>query len=116
MQFRWTTPETSPAFENGQFSFEVNDITEANPALRHQDGANILFVDGHVAHIVLPKVNKALRAPLGSIVVKTWESEFLNSAGQPADLPDYKKTAEEQGYRRNPDMPLIWSRPGKLYR
>ena len=103
-------------WENGQFSMEVNDKTEANPALRHNGGANILFVDGHAANTVLKTISKNLRSPQNSIVVKSWESEFVNSSGQPVEPPDTKKSAEAQGLTRNPHMPLIWSDLGHLYR
>ena len=104
-------------FESGQFSFEVNDISQASPALRHRNMANILFVDGHAAGIELKKtILKPLRSPLTGTKVKTWESEYLNSAGQPADLPNPKQSAKDQGFKRNPNMPLIWSDPPRLYR
>jgi general secretion pathway protein G len=103
-------------FESGQFSMEVNDVTEASPALRHNGGANILFVDGHASNVVLKTITKNLRAPVASMTVKSWESEFVNSSGTPVDVPNYKKSADSQGLTRNPDMPLIWSDPGRLYR
>ena len=104
-------------WESGQFSMEVNDISQANPALRHRNMANILFVDGHAASIELKKVViKPLRAPQNGTKVKTWESEYLNSAGQPADLPNPRQSATAQGFKRNPNMPLIWSDPPRLYR
>jgi general secretion pathway protein G len=106
-------------WENGQFSMEVNDITEATPALRHQNGANILFVDGHVETVRLPSVSKTLRAPQANIRVQTWESEFIDSAGRPVGPTNNmqeRMTAEQLGYRRNPRMPLIWSNLGELYR
>jgi prepilin-type processing-associated H-X9-DG protein/prepilin-type N-terminal cleavage/methylation domain-containing protein len=103
-------------FESGQFSFEVNDVTEASPALRHNGGANILFVDGHAATIVLKTITKNLRAPSSNLTVKSWESEYVNSSGKPVDPPDYKKGMEAQGLTRNPNMPLIWSQLGQLYR
>ena len=104
-------------WENGQFSMEVNDRTEAGPALRHnKDGANILFVDGHSETVYLPTITKSLRSPQNNVTVKSWESEFVNAAGAPADLPNRFKSAEEQGLRRNPKMPLQWSVPGRLHR
>jgi prepilin-type processing-associated H-X9-DG protein/prepilin-type N-terminal cleavage/methylation domain-containing protein len=112
--------ETGPIegqWENGQFSMEVNDKTEAGPALRHnKDGANILFVDGHVETMYLATIKKPLRAPQNNVIVKSWESEFVDAGGNPADLPNKKKSAEEQGLKRNPKMPLQWSVPGQLYR
>src|SRR4051794_21011037 len=78
-------------WESGQFSMEVNDPTEASPALRHNGGANILFVDGHAANMVLKTITKNLRSPQNNMTVKTWESEYVNGSGSPVDPPDYKK-------------------------
>ncbi len=103
-------------WENGQFSMEVNDPTQANPALRHNGGANILFVDGHAANIVLKTITKNLRAPQASMTVKSWESEYLDAMGQVVEPPDHKKSAAAQSLTRNPNMPLIWSDLGRLYR
>ncbi|HEV2293167.1 MAG TPA: prepilin-type N-terminal cleavage/methylation domain-containing protein [Tepidisphaeraceae bacterium] len=104
-------------WESGQFSFEVNDINEATPALRHSGkSCNILFVDFHAETIKLPSMKKPLRSPRNNILVDTRESEFVDGSGNPVDLPSYQVTAEEAGLGRNPDMPLIWSVPGKLYR
>ncbi|HMO26175.1 MAG TPA: prepilin-type N-terminal cleavage/methylation domain-containing protein [Tepidisphaeraceae bacterium] len=111
------------AWESGQFSFEVNDPTQAGPALRHNGGANILFVDGHVEHVKLKTFKKQLRnsTPIGApdlsyVVVDTWESEYVNAAGVPTNPPNRALPAEQQGLSRNPNMPLIWSELGKLYR
>ena len=109
------TAEAESMWESGQFSFEVNDPTQAGPSLRHNNGANILFVDGHVARVELPTVEKTLRPPLGHVRVKTWESEFVKG-DQPANFIDRFTGAEEQGLSRNPKMPLVWSEPGVLYR
>jgi prepilin-type processing-associated H-X9-DG protein/prepilin-type N-terminal cleavage/methylation domain-containing protein len=102
-------------WESGQFTMEVNDATQANPALRHMGGANILFVDGHAANIVLRGFTKTLRSPDKDVKVKTWESEFVNSAGKPVDALG-GLSIEQQGLRRNPNMPLRWSNPPRLYR
>lgn len=106
-------------WESGQFSMEVNDPTQANPALRHQKGANILFVDGHVELVRLKTIRKNLRSPQQDVVVETWESEFVNAAGQlvsPQNNTQERQTMEQLGYRRNPNMPLVWSNLGTLYR
>lgn len=104
-------------WESGQFSFEVNDRTQAGPALRHVGGANILFVDGHVELVKRKTINKTLRSPLQNIRVKSWESEFLNPAGIPVDAPASGRfPIENYGVTRNPNMPYQWSEPGKLYR
>lgn len=103
-------------WESGQFSFEVNDKTQAGPSLRHNNGANILFVDLHAENVQLTTIKKNLRSPQDKIVVKSWLSEFVNGSGTPADLPDHFKSAEEQGLQRHPLMPLYWSYPPKLYR
>jgi prepilin-type processing-associated H-X9-DG protein len=112
-----STGMVDSVFESGQFSFEVNDITEASPSLRHRGGANICFVDGHAATINnLKTINKTFRAPLTAVNVKTWESEYVNAAGTPSDVGDPTKTPAAQGLSRNPNMPLIWSDPPRLYR
>jgi prepilin-type processing-associated H-X9-DG protein/prepilin-type N-terminal cleavage/methylation domain-containing protein len=103
-------------WENGQFSMEVNDITQANPALRHSGGANILFVDGHAENVVLKTITKNLRAPQNNVQVKSWESEYINASGQPVNPSSYTTTAEAQGLTRNPNMPYLWSVLGRLYR
>src|SRR5688572_5921279 len=73
--------------ESGQFSFEVNDITQANPSLRHgKKACNILFADFHAETIVLKSIRKPLvLTPVNSpgVVVDSWESEFVNGAGVP---------------------------------
>jgi prepilin-type processing-associated H-X9-DG protein/prepilin-type N-terminal cleavage/methylation domain-containing protein len=116
-----TTGNIPDVYESGQFSFEVNDATEATPSLRHKGGANILFVDGHVSLITCRTKEKTLRNSGGNnltyVKVKTWESEYLNAAGQEVNPgPGQNRTMEALGYTRNPDMPLIWSELGKLYR
>ena len=110
------TSESPGMWESGQFSFEVNDPTQAGPSLRHNNAANILFVDGHVARVQLPTIEKTLRDPLSNVRVKTWESEFVNAGGAPANFINRFVGAEEQGLSRNPKMPLVWSEPGVLYR
>jgi prepilin-type processing-associated H-X9-DG protein/prepilin-type N-terminal cleavage/methylation domain-containing protein len=110
------TGEIDEQWENGQFSMEVNDPSEANPALRHGGGANILFVDGHAETVKLKSFTKNLRGAQSAMTVKTWESEFADASGRPVNLPSNRKSAEEQGLMRNPDMPLIWSDPPRLYR
>ncbi len=104
--------------ENAAFDMEVNLTSAANPSLRHSGGANILFVDGHAGHYVLPKLSpkKHLDSPLASTRVDSWQSEYLNAAGQPADPADVHVPADRQGLTRNPKMPLQWSLLGKLYR
>jgi len=95
---------------------EVNLPSQANPSLRHAGGANILFVDGHAAHCVLKTTTKHLDAPMAYLSVSTWQSEYLNAAGAPVSPSDLHTSAESQGLRRNPNMPLQWSLLGKLYR
>jgi prepilin-type processing-associated H-X9-DG protein/prepilin-type N-terminal cleavage/methylation domain-containing protein len=106
-------------WENGQFSMEVNDWTQANPALRHMGGANILFVDGHAETVKLRTFKKPLRAPIQYVRVDTWYGEYVDASGRPArpmTEDEETRTAEQLGLRRNPDMPLVWSRLGLLYR
>jgi prepilin-type processing-associated H-X9-DG protein/prepilin-type N-terminal cleavage/methylation domain-containing protein len=106
--------EIPALFESGQFSMEVNKIDEASPALRHNGGANILFVDGHVSLEKHATFEKSLR-DYPNVKVKAWESEYINAAGTPVNLPDRTKGYSEQGLQRNPRMPLIWSDPPMLY-
>ena len=110
-----STGMTPNQWESGQFSMEVNDITEASPSLRHNHGANILFVDGHAANIVLKRIGKSLREPDDYVNVATWESEYVNASGTPVNAK-CDQSIEEQGLHRNPNMPLKWSEPPRLYR
>lgn len=110
------TGDITSQWESGQFSMEVDDITQAGPALRHMGGANILFVDGHAATIFNKTISKNLRAPQGSVTVQTWESEYVNSGGTPVDLSNPSTSLAKQGLKRNPSMPLVWSEPGVLFR
>ncbi len=117
-----TGPIVSQA-ESGQFSMEVNDITQACPALRHKGGANILFVDGHAAFVYL---SKTITRPLvmtpvtTSVKVQSWPSEWVDAGGNPADVNTTAKwefdDPASHGLHRNPDMPLFWSDPPRLYR
>lgn len=108
--------EIAGQWDNGQFSMEVNDPTQANPAMRHLGGANILFVDGHAANCNFKTITRRVSSdpggnqnPQNGNVVKTWQSEYLNSSGVPADVATKTKSAAAQGYTRNPNMPLIWT-------
>jgi len=104
--------------ESGQFSFEVNDITQANPSLRHsKKGCNILFADFHAETVILKPIRKQLVLPTvtTSAIVDSWESEFIDGSGNPVDHPK-QQSLSQSGLGRNPNMPMIWSIPGKLYR
>jgi len=108
--------QTGPAvnnFENGQFSMEVNDVTQASPAIRHGNGANILFIDGHAQNVVLKTITKKLRSPQDFITVKSWESEYADASGKPIDPPNPRAPGSAN---RNPNMPLRWSDLGRIYR
>jgi len=110
----------SNQFDNGQFSMEVNNITAGGqtwPALRHKGGANILFVDGHATTINLP-TRKVISANPPSVVLQTWQGEYLDAGGNLVNGPAAGVTDNMQTlkYQRNPKMPLIWSDLGKLYR
>lgn len=111
--------------ESGEFGFEVNDATavgsggQAGPGLRHNGGANILFVDGHVN---LEKHETIERSITGSTTkVKTWRSEFVDASGNDVN-PEVQFSAGgpatnlPPGVRRNPAMPLIWSDPPRIYK
>jgi prepilin-type processing-associated H-X9-DG protein/prepilin-type N-terminal cleavage/methylation domain-containing protein len=113
--------------ESGAFSMTVGDdgdtVTAGTPGLRHNKGANILFVDGHAQTITLPTHTIPLTSAEGKAInakIQAWPAEFLDSGGNPTKGPtaaaDKLKTEEQLGLRRNPDMPLIWSWPGLWYR
>jgi prepilin-type N-terminal cleavage/methylation domain-containing protein/prepilin-type processing-associated H-X9-DG protein len=111
-----STGPVGSQWESSQFSMEVNDPTQPNPSLRHRKSANICFLDGHVATIALKKtITKSLRKKESYISVLSWESEFVNSSGVPT-RPDPDQPLSAQGLTRNPNMPLVWSDPPKLYR
>ena len=106
---------------------EVNATpsSQANPSLRHMGGANILFVDGHVERVVLKAIDKKLLmgSTTPNVTVKSWEGEFVDGGGNVLKIDSDAQikamranSIETLGYRRNPDMPLIWSVPGKFYR
>jgi prepilin-type processing-associated H-X9-DG protein/prepilin-type N-terminal cleavage/methylation domain-containing protein len=122
-----STGPVASQWDSGQFSFEVNDPTQASPALRHLGGANILFVDGHCENVKLKKTitrqmnNTAANTPVAQWKVQTWESEYVNASGAPTNPTDTRGTLSSQGLSRNPNMPLEWSdleRPNatRLYR
>jgi prepilin-type processing-associated H-X9-DG protein len=114
--------------DSGRFSMQVNQVNgpDAWPALRHGGGANILFVDGHAATIVLSTVDPV--APRDSKTDpinkrwKLWQSEWADANGNekfPIDDADLKPMCEQGpekyngGYYRNPKMPLKWSDPAR---
>jgi prepilin-type N-terminal cleavage/methylation domain-containing protein/prepilin-type processing-associated H-X9-DG protein len=118
--------------DNGQFAMEPNFplipvvgatalFDESPPALRHMGGCNILFVDGHADHVVLPTTKRILNPP--GYTVTTWQTEYINPLGQPAYLEpgggvvyNSLKSAASQGLQRNPNMPLHWSDLGNITR
>jgi prepilin-type processing-associated H-X9-DG protein/prepilin-type N-terminal cleavage/methylation domain-containing protein len=113
--------------ESGAFSMVVGDdnntVTAAIPALRHNKGANILFVDGHAENVVLKRHTIPLTSPECKAInakAEAWPAEFVDSGGNPVlgslSAANKMKSEEQLGYRRNPDMPLIWSWPGLWYR
>ena len=105
------------AYDNGQFSFDCNyspigTPSASPPALRHSGGCNLMFVDGHAEHIVLPTMTRTLAAP--GTVVQTFQTEYLDASGNPAYLattgsPNTFASADSQGLHRNPKNPLHWS-------
>jgi prepilin-type processing-associated H-X9-DG protein len=106
-------------YDNGQFSMETNNTTGGSgngtwPALRHQGGANILFVDGHVSTEKFKITTRTCGSP-PAVQVKTWESEYLNAGGTQSGVPQPTKSMQINNLHRNPNMPLYWSEPGRLY-
>ena len=103
-------------YESGQFSMEQNDTTQACVALRHSGGANIAFVDGHAAHCTFRTVQHPFQSPMQYVVVPTWQSEYVDSSGTPVKPSSTTTSAASQGLQRNPNMTLVWSDLGRLYR
>lgn len=101
--------------ETGQFSMDVNDGGVGGIGLRHDGAANIVFVDGHASTEKLPTVQRKVGS--SAVMIPSWQSEFVDAGGSPVlGGINPAKTMAEQGLRRNPAMPLIWSKPGRLYR
>ncbi|HSI35345.1 MAG: prepilin-type N-terminal cleavage/methylation domain-containing protein [Phycisphaerae bacterium] len=109
------TGDIEDQWDSGQFSMEVNDKSQASPALRHQGGANIVFVDGHAETVRFKSIKRTLREQPG-VSVDTWESEYVDVAGNPVDPSDPTKSMEQLKLQRNPESPLIWSYLGRLHR
>jgi len=115
---------TTGQYDNGQFSMDpsypLTTLSSANystpPALRHNGGCNILFVDGHVENVVLKTMTRRLANPPANNI-STFQTEYLDSTGNFAYLsatPTSKQystllSAASQGLQRNPNMPIIWS-------
>jgi prepilin-type processing-associated H-X9-DG protein/prepilin-type N-terminal cleavage/methylation domain-containing protein len=109
--------------ESGAFTMTVGDdndtVTASIPALRHNKGANIVFVDGHAETVVLPRHTIPLSSAEGKAAnakADTWPSEWLDGGGNPkiGNLTAAEKMMSEDQltYKRNPAMPLVWSWPG----
>ncbi|HZZ43780.1 MAG TPA: type II secretion system protein [Tepidisphaeraceae bacterium] len=117
------------------FSMQLSEGDNTNdelPFMRHHKGTacNIAFVDGHAETVILPLTppgmgpkgtapfdwSKATPSAITPVNYRTWYTEYVDASGQPvwpltkwgANLPT--------GYGRNPQMPLHWSIPGKLWR
>jgi prepilin-type processing-associated H-X9-DG protein/prepilin-type N-terminal cleavage/methylation domain-containing protein len=105
--------------ESGAFTMTVSDekdtVTASIPGIRHNKGANILYVDGHAENVVLPRHTIPLSST-PSAHAETWPPEFVDASGNPKignlTATEKFKSEEELGLRRNPEMPLIWSWPG----
>jgi prepilin-type processing-associated H-X9-DG protein/prepilin-type N-terminal cleavage/methylation domain-containing protein len=113
--------------ESGAFSMQVgNDsdiVTVGVPGLRHNKGANILYVDGHAENVVLKHHTISLTSSEGKAIggkCEAWPSEFVDSGGNPVQGPsasaDKFKSEGDLGLKRNPDMPMIWQWPGIFVR
>jgi len=96
--------------EAGSMSMDTTDGTQGAPALRHNGGANIVFVDGHASTI---RLNTSSRKVATGYYMDGWVSEWL-SGNTPVSGSGNLSIAD--AYTRNPAMPLVWSIPGKLYR
>lgn len=109
-------------YDNGQFSMDPNYLlfggsgtpAATPPVIRHDGACNIVFVDGHAETLKFPTMERTLGEPYPKI--KTWQTEYVTAAGAPVYLDtsatatySTKKTIEQMGIHRNPNMPIIWS-------
>jgi prepilin-type processing-associated H-X9-DG protein len=107
--------------ETGCFNMDTTTLSPngagvGDLATRHNGAANITFADGHAAKVTL-KTTRRLIYATSSLSIDAWSPEWLTSAGAPVTgTGKLIQPVELSGYRRNPDMPLIWSIPGKIYR
>jgi prepilin-type processing-associated H-X9-DG protein/prepilin-type N-terminal cleavage/methylation domain-containing protein len=110
------TAEVAGWQDSGNFWMEVNDSASSitNPSLRHGNGANILFLDGHVSRMELATITKTLTGVVAGRKIKIWESEFADASGNPLSVNS--ATAAAAAPKRNPDMPMIWSDPPRVYK
>jgi prepilin-type processing-associated H-X9-DG protein/prepilin-type N-terminal cleavage/methylation domain-containing protein len=125
------TPGSPPSgqYDNGQFSMDPSYPPTAQsyatpPALRHQGGCNIAFVDGHCENVVIATMQRAITSP-PTLTITTWVSEYQDATGNPVyitnpqALPSTYSTetsAASQNIHRNPQMTVIWSDLGNLNR
>lgn len=86
-------PYTLNTNETGKFGMDVNSNSEAGVALRHDENANIVFLDGHASAESHPQ--RLRPAAGGGLVYNSWYREFDGSGN------------------RVDEMPLVWSEPGK---
>jgi prepilin-type processing-associated H-X9-DG protein/prepilin-type N-terminal cleavage/methylation domain-containing protein len=121
---------------NGRFSMQLSDLSDNGNAyiyLRHNNSANIVFVDGHAENckfkLVPPDHDPGLVSPSRAAfdgggadpvqmrkVYRLWESEYTDGSGKP--IWPYSliqgKSLQQLGYMRNPNMPIHWSQPPKI--
>ncbi len=113
-------PNVNNQTESTGFLMEVNRLSEPNPGLRHNKGANIMFVDSHVELITdLKRIEKPLNNPHAATRVKSWEGEYrrTNQSGALVDPTNGEtRNMAQLGLVRNDNMPLIWSDLGRLFR
>lgn len=113
-------PNVNNQTESTGFSMEVNRLSEPSPGLRHNKGANIMFVDTHVELINdLKRIDKPLNNPHAAKTVKSWEGEYRrsNQSGVLVDPTNGEtRNMAQLGLVRNDNMPLIWSDLGRLFR
>lgn len=101
----------------GKFSLDTTDRGQGCMMLRHAGGANVAFIDGHAATMKLKTIKFNLTS---AITLDAWESEWVTKgtttavygkglAAKSMDDPSF-------AYGRNPNMPLVWTVPGVLFR
>lgn len=117
----WGAAPGGDTEETGCFNMDTTTLSPngagvGDLAVRHNGTANIAFADGHAAKVKLKTTQRPIYSG-SNLSIDAGAPEWLTSAGDPVTgSGKLTQPVEISGYRHNPDMPLIWSIPGKIYR
>ncbi len=103
--------------EIGRFSFEVNHPSntdsDAGVALRHNNGANMVFADGHARSFSLNNILTPVSITSPVLTLPRWPTEYVTSGG--TEIQFSEGTDVPAGAVKNPKLPMNWVVPGVLY-